>query len=86
MQNSESPDLIYVIVPQADGTLSLSLTSDWDGDLYVRTDCGDSATELVCTDALGDNADGTPPGRRHREHVVLRVRRRLRRNRTARSR
>ena len=56
MQNSESPDLIYVIVPQADGTLTLSLTSDWDGGLYVRTDCGDAQTELVCTDALGDNA------------------------------
>jgi len=56
MQNSESPDLIYVIVPQADGTLTVSLTSDWDGGLYVRTDCGDSQTELVCTDVLGDNA------------------------------
>jgi hypothetical protein len=56
MQNSESPDLIYVIVPQADGTLTLSLTSDWDGGLYVRTDCGDAQTELVCTDAFGDNA------------------------------
>ena len=56
MQNSESPDLIYVIVPQADGTLTLSLTSDWDGGLYVRTDCGDPETELVCTDVLGDDA------------------------------
>jgi len=56
MQNSESPDLIYVIVPQADGTLTLSLTSDWDGGLYVRTDCGDPQTELVCTDSLGENA------------------------------
>jgi len=56
MQNSESPDLIYTVVPSSDGTLTLSLTSDWDGGLYVRTDCGDPQTELVCTDALGNDA------------------------------
>jgi hypothetical protein len=56
MQNSESPDLIYTVVPPSDGTLTLSLTSDWDGGLYVRTDCGDPETELVCTDALGNDA------------------------------
>jgi hypothetical protein len=56
MQNAAAPDLVYAVVPAADGTLVLSLTSEWDGGLYVRTTCDDSATELVCQDALGDNA------------------------------
>lgn len=56
MQNSESPDLVYAIVPDADGTLVLSLTSEWDGGLYVRTTCDDAGSELVCTDSLGENA------------------------------
>jgi hypothetical protein len=56
MQNAQAPDLVYVVVPAADGTLVLSLTSEWDGGLYVRTTCDDPATELVCTDVLGDNA------------------------------
>jgi hypothetical protein len=56
MQNSESPDLIYTVVPPSDGTLTLSITSDWDAGLYVRTDCGDAQTELVCTDTQGENA------------------------------
>jgi hypothetical protein len=56
MQNAQAPDLVYVVVPAADGTLVLSLTSEWDGGLYVRTTCDDPATELVCTDAIGDNA------------------------------
>jgi len=56
MQNAEAPDLIYVIVPGADGTLVLSLTSAWDGGLYVRTACDEPATELACVDVLGDDA------------------------------
>jgi hypothetical protein len=56
MQNAEAPDLVYVVVPDADGTLTLSLTSEWDGGLYVRTTCDDPATELACVDQLGDNA------------------------------
>jgi hypothetical protein len=56
MQNAEAPDLVYVVVPPTDGTLVLSLTSEWDGGLYVRTTCDDPASELVCTDSLGDNA------------------------------
>jgi hypothetical protein len=56
MQSSESPDLVYVVVPGADGTLVLSLASEWDGGVYVRTTCDDPATELACTDQLGDNA------------------------------
>jgi hypothetical protein len=56
MQNAAAPDLIYVVVPATDGTLVLSLTSDWDGGLYVRTTCEDPGSELVCTDVLGDNA------------------------------
>jgi hypothetical protein len=56
MQNSESPDLVYVVVPDVDGTLVVSLTSEWDGGVYVRTTCDDPATELVCTDQLGGNA------------------------------
>jgi len=56
MQNSESPDLVYVVVPDADGTLVLSLTSEWDGGLYVRTTCDDAGTEIACQDQLGENA------------------------------
>jgi hypothetical protein len=56
MQNSEAPDLVYVAVPPADGTLVVSLTSEWDGGVYVRTTCDDPATELACTDQLGGNA------------------------------
>jgi hypothetical protein len=56
MQNSQSPDLVYAVVPDADGTLVLSLTSAWDGGLYVRTTCDDPGTELACQDVLGENA------------------------------
>ena len=56
MQNSQSPDLVYVAVPPADGTLVLSLTSDWDGGIYVRTVCDDPGTELACEDVLGTAA------------------------------
>jgi hypothetical protein len=56
MQNAAAPDLVYVIVPPADGTLVLALTSQWDGGLYVRTTCDDPETELACQDVLGDNA------------------------------
>ena len=56
MQNAAAPDLVYVVVPGADGTLVLSLTSEWDGGLYVRTTCDDAGSELACQDVLGDNA------------------------------
>jgi hypothetical protein len=56
MQNAEAPDLVYAVVPASDGTLVLSLTSAWDGGLYVRTTCDDPGTELVCTDQLGTDA------------------------------
>lgn len=56
MQNAESPDYIYSVTPPADGTLVLSLSSGWDGGLYVRTACDDPATELACVDQGGDNA------------------------------
>jgi hypothetical protein len=56
MQNAQAPDLVYVVVPDTDGTLVLSLTSDWDGGLYVRTTCDDPSSELACEDVLGENA------------------------------
>jgi len=56
MQNAEAPDLIYAVVPATDGTLVLSLTSEWDGGLYVRTTCDEAASEIVCVDSLGENA------------------------------
>jgi hypothetical protein len=56
MQNAEAPDLIYVVVPDTDGTLVLSLTSEWDGGLYVRTACDEPSSEIVCIDSLGENA------------------------------
>ncbi|HXJ36774.1 MAG TPA: hypothetical protein VMS22_22285, partial [Candidatus Eisenbacteria bacterium] len=56
MQNAQAPDLVYVVTPATDGTLTLSLTSDWDGGIYVRTTCDDPQTELACEDVLGENA------------------------------
>lgn len=56
MQNAEAPDLVYAVVPGADGTLVLSLTSEWDGGLYVRTTCDEASSEIVCVDSLGENA------------------------------
>jgi hypothetical protein len=44
------------VVPPVDGTLILSLTSDWDGGVYVRTTCDAPDTELACVDQLGENA------------------------------
>jgi hypothetical protein len=56
MQNAEAPDLIYAVTPPADGTLVLSIFSEWDAGLYVRTACEDAATEQSCVDQGGNNA------------------------------
>jgi hypothetical protein len=56
MQNAEAPDLVYAVTPSADGTLVLSLTSEWDGGLYVRTACDEPQSEVLCVDQLGDDA------------------------------
>lgn len=56
MRRSVRVLVTYVAVPDADGTLVLSLTSEWDGGLYVRTTCDDPATELACVDQPGENA------------------------------
>ncbi len=56
MQNAEAPDFIYSVTPASNGTLTLSLTSTWDGGLYVRSSCDDPDTELVCIDQQGENA------------------------------
>ena len=45
-----------ILIPFTILFVVLSLTSDWDGGIYVRTTCDDSATELACIDQLGDNA------------------------------
>jgi hypothetical protein len=43
--------------PGETGTLTLTLSSATDQGLYIRTTCGDGATELSCTDAFNGGTD-----------------------------
>jgi hypothetical protein len=43
-------EMVYLFTPPNDGTLSLTLTSDTDQGIYVRTVCGDPNSEIACAD------------------------------------
>ncbi|WP_044967399.1 MULTISPECIES: hypothetical protein [Sorangium] len=47
------PELVYRYSPEADGSATITVTPTGSADLvlHVRTDCGESATEINCLDA-----------------------------------
>lgn len=55
--NADTQDVVYTVVPPASGTLTLTLSSEWDSGVYVRTSCGDPLSELGCADAQGGGPD-----------------------------
>ena len=50
-------DQVWTFTAPASGTLTLTVTTDWDAVLHVRTTCDDSGTEVACEDKFGG---GTP--------------------------
>lgn len=51
-----SPDQIYRLQIRRRSTVRItSEQTDWDGTIYVRSDCTDATTELACNDDAGDN-------------------------------
>jgi hypothetical protein len=51
-----SPDLIYRLQIRRRSTVRItSEQTDWDGAIYVRSDCTDQTSELACNDDAGDN-------------------------------
>ena len=55
-----SPDLIYRLQIRRRSTVRItSEQTDWDGAIYIRSDCTDQTTELGCNDDAGDNRHST---------------------------
>lgn len=51
-----SPDQIYRLQIRRRSTVRItSEQTDWDGAIYVRSDCTDQTSELACNDDAGDN-------------------------------
>ena len=57
LTNPDTQDVVFVVTPPSDGTLVLTLGSDWDSGLHVRTTCDDQGTEVGCVDAQGGGTD-----------------------------
>jgi len=54
-EGTSSNDVMYRLRLRRRSTVRVSMSSDYDGALYMRRDCTDPATELVCNDDQGDN-------------------------------
>jgi hypothetical protein len=54
-QAGDGFDQVYQFTPAQGGTLTLTLTSDVDMGIHVRTSCADAATQIGCAD---DNPAG----------------------------
>lgn len=53
---AQSPDAIYRLQIRRRSTVRItSEQTDWDGAIYIRSDCTDQTTELGCNDDAGDN-------------------------------
>lgn len=51
-----SPDRVYRLVLRRRSTVRISSEqTEWDGAIYIRSDCTDATTELGCNDDAGDN-------------------------------
>lgn len=51
-----SPDRVYRLVLRRRSTVRISSEqTEWDGAIYLRSDCTDATTELGCNDDAGDN-------------------------------
>lgn len=51
-----SPDLVYRLVIRRTSTVRISSEQEeWDGAIYIRSDCADATTERGCNDDAGDN-------------------------------
>ncbi len=54
--NAQSPDLVYRLQLRRRQRVRISSEQqDFDGAIYVRTDCTDITTEVACNDDAGDN-------------------------------
>lgn len=54
--NAQSPDLVYRLQLRRRQRVRISSEqADFDGAIYVRSDCTDAATEVACNDDAGDN-------------------------------
>ncbi|XXT15998.1 DUF4215 domain-containing protein [Sorangium sp. So ce429] len=51
------PEKIHTFTPPSDGTLLLTLSSETDLGMYVRTSCVDSGSQVACMDEVGDNGE-----------------------------
>jgi len=54
-EGTASNDVMYRLRLTRRSTVRISMSSDFDGALYLRRDCTDGATEVVCNDDTGDN-------------------------------
>jgi len=54
-EGTASNDVMYRLRLRRRSTVRISMSSDYDGALYLRRDCTDAATEVVCNDDTGDN-------------------------------
>lgn len=51
-----SPDRVYRLTLRRRSTVRISSEqTEWDGAIYIRSDCTDATTELGCNDDAGDN-------------------------------
>ena len=54
--NAQSPDLVYRLQLRRRQRVRISSEqADFDGAIYVRSDCTDATTEVACNDDAGDN-------------------------------
>ncbi|MGK3986948.1 hypothetical protein WME99_28170 [Sorangium sp. So ce136] len=54
---SGRPEKIHTFTPPSDGTLFLTLSSETDLGMYVRTSCVDSGSQVACMDNVGDDGE-----------------------------
>ena len=57
-QLGDGYDEVFQFTPAQGGTLTLTLTTDVDMGIHVRTDCGDSMSEIGCKDDLPQTVGG----------------------------
>ncbi|WP_438004157.1 DUF4215 domain-containing protein [Sorangium sp. So ce321] len=51
------PEKIHTFTPPSDGTLLLTLSSETDLEMCVRTSCMDSGSQVACMDEVGDSGE-----------------------------
>jgi hypothetical protein len=51
--NSGGSDAVYSLTPDIAGAVSITLTSDFNASLYVRTTCGNAGSEVACDNETG---------------------------------